>query len=63
MLAGGDPAACADLLPRIADGTVTGTVAVAEPDGRWRPDAYATVARPAGGAWNCTAPRPSSSMR
>lgn len=51
VLAAGDPEACADVLPRIADGMVTGTVAVAEPDGRWRPDAYATAAWPVGEAW------------
>ncbi len=42
-----DPAACADLLPGLADGTVIGALAVAEADGRWDADGR-TTARAAG---------------
>jgi alkylation response protein AidB-like acyl-CoA dehydrogenase len=38
------------LLPAIAAGTCTGTLAVAE-DGVWRPAGVTTTARPAGGGW------------
>jgi alkylation response protein AidB-like acyl-CoA dehydrogenase len=39
-----------DLLPRIADGSITGTLALAE-GGRWRADAVAATARRTGGGW------------
>jgi alkylation response protein AidB-like acyl-CoA dehydrogenase len=35
LLVAGDPAAQAEYLPRIADGSMTATVGMTEPDGRW----------------------------
>jgi alkylation response protein AidB-like acyl-CoA dehydrogenase len=39
-----------DLLPRLADGSCTGTLALAE-RGDWRPASVATTARPTGDGW------------
>ncbi|NUU22784.1 MAG: acyl-CoA dehydrogenase [Streptomycetaceae bacterium] len=55
LLASGDTEACAAFLPGIAAGDTVATVAVAEPDGRWRMDRYATTAHPdATGGWSLT---------
>ena len=51
LLASGDEAAQADLLPRLASGEVTGTLAVLEPSGSWELDALEARARREGGGW------------
>nr|WP_306769434.1 acyl-CoA dehydrogenase family protein [Parafrankia sp. BMG5.11] len=48
ILATGDTAACADLLPGIAGGRRIATLAVTEADGRWEEDALRTRATRAG---------------
>ncbi|MCK9912697.1 hypothetical protein MXD81_26320, partial [Microbacteriaceae bacterium K1510] len=51
ILATGDTAACADLLPGIAGGRRIATLAVTEADGRWEEDALRTRATRAGESW------------
>jgi alkylation response protein AidB-like acyl-CoA dehydrogenase len=51
LLASGDRDAQAELLPRIASGEATATLAVLEPSGRWDLDALATTARREGDGW------------
>lgn len=51
LLALGDEAACARWLPGIASGDLVATVALAEDEGSWQPDAVALAARSAEGAW------------
>ena len=51
LLASGDEAAQRDLLPRLASGEATGTLAVLEPSGSWDLDAVATTARREGDGW------------
>ncbi|MFD4762775.1 acyl-CoA dehydrogenase family protein [Streptomyces sp. NPDC058439] len=55
LLASGDGAACARLLPRLAEGRAVGTLAWAE-QGSWDPAAIRAeaVAGPGGGAWRIT---------
>jgi alkylation response protein AidB-like acyl-CoA dehydrogenase len=56
LLASGDAAACADLLPRLAEGRAVGALAWAE-HGSWDPAAIRAEAEPApgpGGAWRIT---------
>ncbi|MCX4790885.1 acyl-CoA/acyl-ACP dehydrogenase [Streptomyces sp. NBC_01221] len=55
LLASGDGAACARLLPRLAEGRTVGTLAWAE-QGSWDPAAIRAeaVAGPGGGAWRIT---------
>ncbi|MER5184472.1 acyl-CoA dehydrogenase family protein [Streptomyces sp. NPDC002896] len=56
LLASGDAAACAELLPRLAEGRSVGAVAWAE-QGSWDPAAIRAEAEPApepGGAWRIT---------
>jgi alkylation response protein AidB-like acyl-CoA dehydrogenase len=55
LAASGDAAACAAYLPGIAAGETVATVALAEPDGRWRKDRYATTGHVgSGGSWSLT---------
>jgi alkylation response protein AidB-like acyl-CoA dehydrogenase len=51
LLASGDEAAQRDLLPRLASGHATGTLAVLEPPGSWDLDGLGTTARRAGDGW------------
>ena len=51
LLHSGDDAAQKELLPRIAAGDLVATLALTEPDGRWRPDAVQARATPAGDTW------------
>jgi alkylation response protein AidB-like acyl-CoA dehydrogenase len=51
LLASGDERAQRDLLPRLASGKATGTLAVLEPPGSWDLDALATTARREGDRW------------
>jgi alkylation response protein AidB-like acyl-CoA dehydrogenase len=51
LLALGDNAAWADLLPRIAAGSCVATVALAEESGLWEAGAVAMTATPAGSGW------------
>jgi len=51
LLASGDEAAQRDLLPRLASGEATATLAVLEPSGSWDLDAVATTARREGDGW------------
>jgi len=40
-----------ELLQTVAEGGSTGTLAVAEPSGRWEPESVTAIARPAGRGW------------
>lgn len=51
VLATGDRAVAEGLLPRLADGSVTGTVAAADEAGRWAPGPGSVRARRASGGW------------
>jgi alkylation response protein AidB-like acyl-CoA dehydrogenase len=51
LLASGDAAAQGDLLPRLASGEATGTLAMLEGSGSWDLDEMATRARREGGGW------------
>jgi alkylation response protein AidB-like acyl-CoA dehydrogenase len=51
LLASGDERAQRELLPRLASGEATGTLAVLEPSGSWDLDALATHARREGDGW------------
>ena len=51
LLASGDERAQRDLLPRLASGEATATLAVLEPPGSWDPDALRAQARREGGGW------------
>jgi alkylation response protein AidB-like acyl-CoA dehydrogenase len=51
LQAAADDAARAAYLPRIADGSLLATLAVAEEDGRWGLDAITATATPAGDGW------------
>jgi alkylation response protein AidB-like acyl-CoA dehydrogenase len=51
VLASGDEAAQAELLPRLASGEATGTLAVLEDSGTWDLDALGTQARRSGEGW------------
>jgi alkylation response protein AidB-like acyl-CoA dehydrogenase len=51
LLASGDERAQRDLLPRLASGEATGTLAVLEPPGSWDLDQLATRARRQGDGW------------
>jgi alkylation response protein AidB-like acyl-CoA dehydrogenase len=51
LLASGDEAAQADLLPRLASGEATGTLAVLEPRGSWDLETLETTARREGDGW------------
>jgi alkylation response protein AidB-like acyl-CoA dehydrogenase len=51
LLASGDERAQRQLLPRLASGEATGTLAVLEPSGSWDLDALATRARREGDGW------------
>jgi alkylation response protein AidB-like acyl-CoA dehydrogenase len=48
LLASGDAAAQAELLPGIASGETIATLAVPEDDGSWTPDEFRVTARPSG---------------
>jgi alkylation response protein AidB-like acyl-CoA dehydrogenase len=48
QLGSGDARAQADYLPRLAEGELTATLAVAEADGRWRPESVTTRAEGSG---------------
>lgn len=52
LLASGDDAACARLLPAIAAGSATAALAWTTRAGRWDPGEVAYRARPAGGGWD-----------
>ena len=54
VLAAGDEAACADLLPRLAAGDVVGTVAVLERPGGWADPDVTTRAEQQGASWTLT---------
>ncbi len=47
----GTPEQRTAFLPRVAEGSLTGTLALAEGDGVWRADAVHTTARPVGAGW------------
>ena len=51
LLASGDERAQRELLPRLASGAATGTLAVLEPAGSWDLEALATTARREGDGW------------
>src|SRR5262249_5870915 len=51
LLASGDERAQGDLLPRLASGEATGTLAVLEPSGSWDLDALSARARREGDGW------------
>ncbi|MFI8257453.1 acyl-CoA dehydrogenase family protein [Streptomyces filamentosus] len=53
LLASGDPAACADLLPDLAAGTSVAALAWAE-SGSWTPAAIRARATPSSGGWRLT---------
>ncbi|RBY84382.1 acyl-CoA dehydrogenase family protein [Blastococcus sp. TF02A-26] len=54
LVALGDAGALARYGPPIASGELTATVALAESDGRWSPDAVTCRAEPEGGGWALT---------
>ena len=54
VLAAGDEAACADLLPRLAAGDAVGTVAVLERPGGWADAEVTTRAEQQGTSWSLT---------
>jgi alkylation response protein AidB-like acyl-CoA dehydrogenase len=54
LAASGDEDAMARWLPRIADGSLTATLAIAEESGSWDMAEVAATARPAGGGWAVT---------
>jgi alkylation response protein AidB-like acyl-CoA dehydrogenase len=54
LAASGDEDAMARWLPRIADGSLTATLAVAEESGSWNLAEVAATARPAAGGWAVT---------
>jgi alkylation response protein AidB-like acyl-CoA dehydrogenase len=54
LAASGDEDAMARWLPRIADGSLTATLAIAEESGSWDLAEVAATARPAGGGWAVT---------
>ena len=54
LLAAGDEAACANLLPRLAAGDVVGTVAVLERPGGWADPDVTTRAEQQGATWTLT---------
>jgi alkylation response protein AidB-like acyl-CoA dehydrogenase len=54
VLAAGDDAACADLLPRLAAEGAVGTLAVLEGPGRWADDEVSTRAEQQGTSWSLT---------
>ena len=54
LAASGDEVAMACWLPRIADGSLTATLAVAEDSGSWDLAEVAATAQPAGGGWVVT---------
>ena len=51
LLASGDEAACAELLPDIAAGERIATLALTEPTGRWDADGVTLRAEPGDGGW------------
>jgi alkylation response protein AidB-like acyl-CoA dehydrogenase len=57
LLATGHPAACEQWLPRLAAGTVAGTVAAADEDGHWAPDPGGVKADYGTGGWRLSGRR------